>query len=86
MASSSRSNANAPPNHHVDFLQRFVAKEHERVAKPIPLSAEEHAVNRRQLSTVHFVKPKYADETKINVTGIFRKWTAYVSDPLLSDH
>ena len=77
-ATAPRHNANAPPNHHLDFIHRFVRKERESATKPTPLSAEEHAVNRRQLSTVRFVKPKYADETQINVSGIFRKWTRCV--------
>lgn len=60
---------------HLDFLSRFATKEKERQApKPAPLSAAEHAANRRQLSTVRFVKPNYSDATQINITGILRKW------------
>ncbi|XP_044716549.1 FluG domain-containing protein [Hirsutella rhossiliensis] len=77
--------AHAPPEHHLDFLQRFTAKERERVVKPAPLSAEEHARNRKQLRVVRFVKPKYSVETKINVTGIFRKWTRYCTDNRIGD-
>ena len=75
MSTNRRPPANAPPSHHLDFLHRFAAKEQARLAKPAPLSADEHAANRKQLSTVQFVKPVYAEETKINVTGIVRKWT-----------
>ena len=71
-----RSDAQRQAYHHVDFVRRFAAKEEQRrVPKPAPLSAEEHAANRQQLSNVRFVKPKYSKETQINVSGIFRKWT-----------
>ncbi|PON10763.1 hypothetical protein C2W62_48365 [Candidatus Entotheonella serta] len=76
-----RPNTNAPSDHHVDFLQQFVAKERERAAKPAPLSAQEHAANRKRLGTVRFVKPKYADETQSNVSGILKKWTRPVCRP-----
>lgn len=81
-ATANRPNTNAPSDHHVDFLQQFAAKERERAAKPAPLSAQEHAANRKQLGTVRFVKPKYADETQINVSGIFKKWTRHAAVPL----
>ncbi|OAQ60387.1 FluG domain-containing protein [Purpureocillium lilacinum] len=60
-----RPNTNAPSDHHVDFLQQFVAKERERAAKPAPLSAQEHAANRKRLGTVRFVKPKYCSEMNV---------------------
>ncbi|CVL00269.1 uncharacterized protein FMAN_09776 [Fusarium mangiferae] len=60
----------------VAFLESFAAKEAQRrAAKQKPtLTIEEHAAHRAQLADVLFIKPKYADETEINVTGIFRKW------------
>lgn len=69
--------ANAPDNHHLDFLQVQRTKRLERASKPAPLSAKQHAANRERLSTVRFVKPKYSLETEINVTGIFGKWKRY---------
>jgi hypothetical protein len=50
-----------------------------RAAKQKPtLSIEEHVVNRAQLNDVLFIKPKYSDQTEINVAGIFRKWVWYI--------
>lgn len=65
-----------PPSHHEDFLKHLAIKKAQRKAKKqAPLSAEAHAANRQRLSKVRFVKPKYSQETQINVSGIFRKWT-----------
>lgn len=69
--------ANAPDNHHLDFLQFQKAKQLEKAPKPAPLSAEQHAANRECLSTVQFVKPKYSVETEINVSGILGRWIRY---------
>ncbi|RYO96122.1 hypothetical protein DL764_007526 [Monosporascus ibericus] len=44
--------------------------------KPAPLSAKQRAALREQLKEVHFLKPDYADNTKINIAGILRKWKA----------
>ncbi|KAM3425852.1 hypothetical protein NHJ13734_009872 [Beauveria thailandica] len=51
--------ANAPDNHHLEFLQFQRAKQLKRAPKPTPLSAEQHATNQECLSTVQFVKPNY---------------------------
>lgn len=61
------------------FLQRFAAREAEnRAAKQkATLSVEQHAAHRAQMSNVRFIKPQYADETQINVSGIFNKWRRY---------
>ncbi|KAM0742721.1 hypothetical protein ACQRIT_002898 [Beauveria bassiana] len=69
--------ANAPDNHHLDFLLFQRAKQLERAPKPTLLSAEQHAANRECLSIVRFVKPKYSAETEINVSGIFGRWKRY---------
>ncbi|CVL09160.1 uncharacterized protein FMAN_15436 [Fusarium mangiferae] len=71
----------------VAFLESFAAKEAQRrAAKQKPtLSIEEHAAHRAQLADVLFIKPKYADETEINVTGIFRKWVRYCTDMKVGD-
>ncbi|KAI0120736.1 hypothetical protein BJ170DRAFT_704700 [Xylariales sp. AK1849] len=70
-----RPRTNGPPDH-TDFLKRVATREaNNRVAnRPNPLSAEEHAAHRKQLERVQYIKPKYAAETEINVTGIFGKW------------
>ncbi|KAK3177464.1 hypothetical protein K4F52_009755 [Lecanicillium sp. MT-2017a] len=77
--------ANAPDNHHLDFLQIQRTKRLERASKPAPLSAKQHAANRERLSTVRFVKPKYSLETEINVTGIFGKWKRYCDEMKVGD-
>ncbi|KAM6516642.1 hypothetical protein FALCPG4_014820 [Fusarium falciforme] len=73
--------AAAPGLHenHAAFLQRFAAKEAQnRAAKQKPtLSIEEHAAHRAQMTDVRFIKPKYSDETEINVIGILNKWRQY---------
>jgi hypothetical protein len=38
------------------------------------LTAAQHAALREQLKEVHFLKPDYADNTKINIAGMLRKW------------
>ncbi|OAQ59732.1 FluG domain-containing protein [Pochonia chlamydosporia 170] len=84
-ATGRRANADGPPNH-TKFLERFAAKEAQRrVPKPTPLSAEEHAANRKRLSKVCFVKPKYSHETMINVAGILRKWQRYCDEKKVGD-
>ncbi|OAQ58141.2 FluG domain-containing protein [Pochonia chlamydosporia 170] len=81
-----RSKANGPPSHHGKFAERFAAKEAQRKApKPAPLSAEEHAANRKRLSKVRFVKPKYSEETMINLAGIFKKWNRYCDEAGVGD-
>lgn len=32
---------------------------------------------RKQLKGVHFLKPDFADKTKVNIAGILRKWNGY---------
>ncbi|KAF4505135.1 hypothetical protein G6O67_007116 [Ophiocordyceps sinensis] len=44
-----------------------------------------HPSAQKQLRVVRFVKPKYSAETKINVTGIYRKWTRYCNDNRIGD-
>ncbi|KAK3945235.1 FluG domain-containing protein [Diplogelasinospora grovesii] len=64
---------------HADFIQRFTQQESERrIAKRLKaLTAAQHATLREQLKEVHFLKPDYADNTKINITGMLRKWKRY---------
>jgi hypothetical protein len=62
--------------HGADFIQRFTQQESEkRIAKrPKTLTAAQHAALREQLKDVQFLKPDYADNTKINIAGMLRKW------------
>ncbi|KAK6841024.1 hypothetical protein PG987_001884 [Apiospora arundinis] len=62
-----------------DFLNGFLHREQQnRVSKgPRPLTVAQHAVLRKQLGGVRFLKPAWADETKINVARILRKWKYY---------
>ncbi|KAK3934128.1 hypothetical protein QBC46DRAFT_368414 [Diplogelasinospora grovesii] len=73
---SARPLLNDPQRHHADFIQRFTQQESERrIAKrPKALTAVQHAALREQLKEVHFLKPDYADNTKINIAGMLRKW------------
>ncbi|PQK15629.1 hypothetical protein BB8028_0005g11410 [Beauveria bassiana] len=77
--------ANAPDNHHLNFLQFQKAKQLEKAAKPAPLSAEQHAANRECLSTVQFVQPNYSAETEINVSGILGRWKRYCNEMNVGD-
>ncbi|RYO82108.1 hypothetical protein DL764_009661 [Monosporascus ibericus] len=72
---------------HAAFLRRFTAREAQnRAAKQTPtLSVEQHAAHRAQLSNVRFIKPKYSEETEINVSGIFNKWRRYCTDMQVGD-
>ncbi|KAF9784252.1 hypothetical protein IL306_007720 [Fusarium sp. DS 682] len=66
-------------NHHSDFVKRFTHQESQRRVKkkPAPLNAIQRAALREQLKGVHFLKLDYADNTKINIAGILRKWKTY---------
>lgn len=70
----SAANAHAPPNYHHQFLQQYTTKEYTRLARPKALTAKEHAVHREQLRTTQSLQPYYANETKINLTSLSRKW------------
>jgi hypothetical protein len=65
-------------SHHTHFIEQFTHKESSKRInkKPTPLSAKQRAALREQLKEVHFLKPDYADNTKINIAGILRKWKA----------
>ncbi|TWU78463.1 hypothetical protein ED733_008916 [Metarhizium rileyi] len=76
---------NAYDVHHADFLHQFVAKEQKKRQKPTSLTAKEHAKNRSQLRSVKLVKPNYAFETKVNISGICKKWTHYCTEMELGD-
>jgi hypothetical protein len=66
---------------HASFVDRFNARQAQnRAAKQKPtLSVEEHAAHRAQLGNVRFIKPRYSDQTEINVSGIFKKWKRYAT-------
>jgi len=42
------------------------------------LTAQQHAALRENADLVVFMPPAWADNTKFNVTGILKKWKAYV--------
>ncbi|GKU10200.1 unnamed protein product [Fusarium langsethiae] len=67
---------------HASFLERFHARQAQnRAAKQKPtLSVEEHDTHRAQLGIVRFMKPRYSEQTEINVSGIFNKWKRYCAD------
>lgn len=80
MTTSATTARNGLHQNHASFLERFHARQAQnRAAKQKPaLSVEEHAAHRAQLGTVRFIKPKYSEQTEINVSGIFNKWRRYV--------
>jgi DNA-binding transcriptional regulator YiaG len=73
---SLRSRRDGYSTHHTHFIDQFTHKESDRRInkKPAALSATQRAALREQLKEVHFLKPDYADNTKINIAGILRKW------------
>ncbi|KAI1026560.1 hypothetical protein LB503_013368 [Fusarium chuoi] len=82
MTTSATTARNGLHQNHASFLERFHARQAQnRAAKQKPaLSVEEHAAHRAQLGTVRFIKPKYSEQTEINVSGIFNKWRRYCAD------
>ncbi|KAK3934515.1 hypothetical protein QBC46DRAFT_413854 [Diplogelasinospora grovesii] len=56
--------------------KRFTQQESERrsVKRPQALTAAQHRALCKQLKNVHFLKLDYANNTKINIAGILRKW------------
>jgi hypothetical protein len=62
--------------YNADFVHRFTRREQERrVAKrPKLLTAAQRRKLRAKLRSIQFLKPDYADNTKINIAGILRKW------------
>lgn len=61
---------------HADFIQHFTRREAQKrlARRPDALTAAQHAALREQLKDVHFLKPDYADNTKVNIAGSLRKW------------
>ncbi|KAH6876713.1 hypothetical protein B0T10DRAFT_520891 [Thelonectria olida] len=72
---------------HNAFLEYFATHEAQDRAKKQKetLSVEQHAAHRAQLTTVLFIKPRYAHETQVNVCGIFKKWQRYCSEMKVGD-
>ncbi|KAK3389614.1 FluG domain-containing protein [Podospora didyma] len=79
--------SNGVLGHHTDFLKRVADREkNARVSKqPPPLSVKQHAAHRKKMSGVRFIRPRYAAETQINVSGIFGKWKRYCTDMEVGD-
>lgn len=74
-------------DHDADFLNRLAAREEQaRVAeRPMPLTAQQHAKHRKKMEGVSFIKPRYAAETEVNVSGIFAKWKRYCDQMEVGD-
>ncbi|RKK23635.1 hypothetical protein BFJ66_g17428 [Fusarium oxysporum f. sp. cepae] len=87
MTTSATTARNGLHQNHASFLERFNARQAQnRAAKQKPtLSVEEHAAHRAQLGTVRFIKPRYSEQTEINVSGIFNKWRRYCADMKVGD-
>ncbi|RYC80121.1 hypothetical protein BFJ63_vAg16997 [Fusarium oxysporum f. sp. narcissi] len=82
MATSATTARNGLHQNHASFLERFNARQAQnRVAKQKPtLSVDEHAAHRAQLGKARFNKPRYSEQTEINVSGIFNKWRRVEGD------
>lgn len=70
-------------DHDANFLNRIATQEGQArlTTGPTPLTVEQHAKHRRTMEGVRFIKPKYANETEVNVSGIFGKWKRFVAEP-----
>ncbi|KAL8310634.1 hypothetical protein RB597_010464 [Gaeumannomyces tritici] len=81
-----RPGASGPLDNHAHFLAQFSEGEARRGVdrRPAPLSAEEHAANRKRLERA-FVKPVLAEASQINVAGIFKKWKRYCKEKNVGD-
>ncbi|KAL8400415.1 hypothetical protein RB594_000708 [Gaeumannomyces avenae] len=81
-----RPGASGPLDKHAHFLAQFAEGEARRGVdrRPAPLSAEEHAANRKRLERA-FVKPVLAEASQINVAGIFKKWKRYCKEKNVGD-
>jgi len=67
---------------HRHFIERFTKREpQKRVVKKRrkELTAAQRAGLRRQLKDIRFLKPAYADNSKVNIAGILRKWKKYAT-------
>ncbi|KAL8310445.1 hypothetical protein RB597_010330 [Gaeumannomyces tritici] len=76
-----RPGASGPLDNHAHFLAQVAEREARRGVdrRPAPLSADEHAKNRKRLKRA-FVKPVLAEASQINVAGIFKKWKRYCEE------
>ena len=77
------SRVNGLLDHDADFLKRVAAREGQAhvTKRPTPLTVQQHAKHRRTMESVCFIKPRYAAETEVNVSGIFGKWKRFVAQP-----
>ncbi|KAK0631107.1 hypothetical protein B0T17DRAFT_590377 [Bombardia bombarda] len=82
-----RSRATGLLDHDADFLNRFAAREEQarEAERPTPLTVQQHAKYRKKMEGVRFIKPKYAAETEVNVSGIFGKWKRYCDQMEVGD-
>ena len=60
------------------FIDHF-AKKAAQKPRRAPFTAQQHDAFRRQVGSVRFLMPAWADNTKLNIAGILRKWKAYVN-------
>lgn len=74
----------APPStlyrhrsNHADFIKRFTHGQLQKQTRPQPLTPAQRRALRKQLKGVRFLKPDFADNTKLNIVAILRKWKQY---------
>ncbi len=67
--------------YHADFIQCFTRREKQKgiANQPKLLTVAQHAILCDQLKEVRFLKPNFADNTKVNIAGILRKWKKCVT-------
>ncbi|KAL7786357.1 FluG domain-containing protein [Trichoderma ceciliae] len=69
------------PTNHVDFIRQFTEQEiQEKIAKkqrPKPLTAEQRIALRGQLGRKRRLNPRFAEQTKLNISRILPKWKNY---------
>ncbi|RYO87789.1 hypothetical protein DL766_004613 [Monosporascus sp. MC13-8B] len=70
-------------DYNADIILRFTQREAARrnAKRPAAFTAEQRAAFRKQLADTEFLQPDYADKTKINISGILRKWRRYNLQP-----
>ena len=73
----SRRAAGGYETRNIDFVQQYVEKRSQKKERPRALTAAERAAHRKELSKFR-QQSVLSDETLINISGILRKWKAYV--------
>ncbi|KAH8742193.1 hypothetical protein F5883DRAFT_442730, partial [Diaporthe sp. PMI_573] len=62
-------------NYNADFLKYITARKGQTrlTIRPTLLIIKQYTKYRKTIEGVYFIKPKYINETEVNISGIFRK-------------